>query len=74
MDTTSSGTKGAPLNRPAVERQCASVFVRSFPVFDGEEITTLKESARVYAQALALEARVREGDRGPAALKRIRAA
>lgn len=50
------------------------MFVRSFPVFDGEEITTLKESARVYAQALALEARVREGDRGPAALKRIRAA
>lgn len=34
------------------------MFVRSFPVFDGEEITTLKESARVYAQALALEARV----------------
>jgi hypothetical protein len=34
--------KGAPLNRPAVQRQCASVFVRSFPVFDGEEITSLK--------------------------------
>jgi hypothetical protein len=50
------------------------VFVRSFPVFDREEITSLKESAPVYAQALALEARVREIARGPFALKRVRAA
>jgi hypothetical protein len=53
------------------EKLPASVFVRSFPVFDGEEITSSKESARVYAQALALEARVREGARGPCALKRF---
>jgi len=50
------------------------VFVRGFPVFDGEEITSLKESARVYAQVLAPEAGVREGARGPSALKRVRAA